>query len=165
MEDMIETVLTTARAGEAVEELQPVDIAAVANEAWENAETGEASLKMSISESIEVTGDYDRLLHVFENLFRNAADHNEESVTVEVGILPNQDGFFIADDGIGIPEDQRDEVFNYGHTTSDEGTGFGLDIVEDIIEAHGWEITVSESETGGARFNITGVDVQLEGQS
>lgn len=165
MEDMIDTLLTTARAGEAVEEFQPVDIEAVANDAWENAETGEATLKMGIPHNIAVAGDYDRLLHIFENLFRNAADHNEESVTVEVGLLSNHDGFFIADDGIGIPEDKRDEVFDYGHTTSDEGTGFGLDIIEDFVEAHGWEITVTESSTGGARFNITGVDLQAKEQS
>lgn len=165
MEGMIETLLTTARAGQTIAEPQPVGLAAVADEAWEHAETGEATLHIDLSQTIEVAGDYDRLLHVFENLFRNAAEHNEESVSVSIGVLDNENGFFIADDGVGIPESKRNEVFNFGHTTSDEGTGFGLDIVEDTIEAHGWDISVTESDTGGAQFNITGVDLQLDEES
>ena len=41
---------------------------------------------------------------------------------------------------------------------SDEGTGFGLAIVREIVETHGWGIRVTDSETGGARFEITGVE-------
>jgi len=45
-----------------------------------------------------------------------------------------------------------------GYSTSEEGTGFGLGIVTQIVEAHGWEIAVTESEQGGARFEFTGVE-------
>jgi signal transduction histidine kinase len=62
-------------------------------------------------------------------------------------------------DGPGIPEDRRDRVLEAGYSTAENGTGLGLDIVREIAEAHGWEITVTESETGGARFDITGVTV------
>jgi PAS domain S-box-containing protein len=164
MEAMIENLLTSARAGQTIEEPQPVALATVADGAWEHAETGESTLDMTLPDNMEVSGDYDRLLHVFENLFRNAADHNDAPVTVQVGTLSGRAGFFIADDGVGIPEDKREVVFEYGHTTNDEGTGFGLDIVEDIIEAHGWTITVTESDAGGARFDITGIDTQHEEQ-
>jgi len=50
-------------------------------------------------------------------------------------------------------------VFDAGYTTSEDGTGFGLPIVKEIVEAHDWSIAVTESEAGGARFEITGVDV------
>jgi signal transduction histidine kinase len=63
------------------------------------------------------------------------------------------------DDGPGIPAEERDRVFENGYSTSDEGTGFGLSIVEGIVRAHDWEISVTESETGGARFEITGLDL------
>jgi signal transduction histidine kinase len=49
-------------------------------------------------------------------------------------------------------------VFDRGYTTSEDGTGFGLSIVEEIVDAHGWDIAVAESEDGGARFEITGID-------
>lgn len=160
MEDMIKSLLATARAGKEIEEPEQVGLAAVVNSAWNNAKTDEASLNIAIPQNMEVSGDYDRLLNVFENLFRNAADHNEGPVTVQVDTLPVGNGFFVADDGDGIPEDQRDTVFDHGYTTRDEGTGFGLDIVKDIIEAHGWEINITESESGGARFEITGVNLQ-----
>jgi signal transduction histidine kinase len=47
-----------------------------------------------------------------------------------------------------------------GVTGSGDGTGFGLAIVADVVEAHGWEITAGESESGGARFDITGLEVE-----
>ena len=54
---------------------------------------------------------------------------------------------------------RRESVFESGYSTDDDGTGFGLAIVEEIANAHGWRVTVTESETDGARFEITGVDV------
>jgi signal transduction histidine kinase len=113
-----------------------------------------------------VEGDPDRLLHVFENLFRNAVEHGGPDVTVRVGPISRPafeagknvgSGFFVADDGPGIPEERRETVFEAGHTTHSEGTGLGLSIVEQFVEAHGWSIRVTESADGGARFEVTGV--------
>jgi signal transduction histidine kinase len=64
----------------------------------------------------------------------------------------------VADDGPGIPPERRDLVFEHGFTDSPDGTGFGLAIVRSIVEAHGWTVSVTESETGGARFEVRGVD-------
>jgi signal transduction histidine kinase len=58
-------------------------------------------------------------------------------------------GFYVADDGPGIAEEDREDVFDSGFSTSDDGTGLGLSIVRTIAEAHGWEVAVTESETGG----------------
>ncbi|GGL67705.1 PAS domain S-box protein [Halocalculus aciditolerans] len=70
---------------------------------------------------------------------------------------PTRTGFFVADDGPGIPEGERDRVFEPGQTTAPDGTGFGLAIVKEIADAHGWTVRVTESESGGARFEFTGV--------
>jgi signal transduction histidine kinase len=78
-------------------------------------------------------------------------------VTVTVGELVERDGFYVADDGSGIPPDEYEQVFEIGHSTADEGTGFGLNIVQRVAEAHGWAIGVTDSEDGGARFEITSV--------
>jgi signal transduction histidine kinase len=91
---------------------------------------------------------------------RNQADDNvdkSENVTITVGELA--DGFYVADDGNGIPESEQDDVFEAGYTTTEQGTGFGLSIVEQVVEAHGWEISITESAEGGARFEVTDVDV------
>jgi len=84
-----------------------------------------------------------------------ANGHSTAGVTITVGTMP--DGFYVADGGPGIPEADRDDVFEAGYSTNDGGTGFGLDIVREIVEAHGWAITVTESDGGGARFEITGL--------
>ncbi|WP_380681009.1 ATP-binding protein [Salinigranum sp. GCM10025319] len=83
-------------------------------------------------------------------------DPNDAGLTVRVGAM--DDGFFVEDDGPGIPAAERDQVFDRGYSTSDSGTGFGLSIVQGIAEAHGWTIAVAESEAGGARFEVSGVD-------
>ena len=59
-----------------------------------------------------------------------------------------------ADDGVGIPAAERDRVFESGYTTASDGTGFGLRIVSDVADAHGWGVSVTESEAGGARFEF-----------
>lgn len=67
-------------------------------------------------------------------------------------------GFFVGDDGPGIPPEHREDVFRSGFTTREHGTGFGLRIVREIANAHGWEIRVTDGPDGGARFEITGVE-------
>jgi signal transduction histidine kinase len=66
-------------------------------------------------------------------------------------------GFYVEDDGPGIPPAERDRVFDEGYSTATAGTGFGLHIVREVADAHGWDVTVAEGTDGGARFEITGV--------
>jgi hypothetical protein len=63
-------------------------------------------------------------------------------VTVTVGTLG--DGFYVADDGPGIPEDERERVFEAGYSTTESGSGFGLAIVERVADAHGWSVHVRQ---------------------
>jgi signal transduction histidine kinase len=90
---------------------------------------------------------------LLENLFENAVDHGGGDVTVSVGSTPA--GFYIADDGDGIDVEARQEAFDAGYTTTAEGTGFGLNIVDRVATAHDWDVDLSESANGGARFDIT----------
>jgi hypothetical protein len=77
-------------------------------------------------------------------------------VTVRVGTLP--DGCFVKDDGVGIPEADREAIFEPGFSTSDGGTGFGMVSVRQIALAHGWAVTVTDGTAGGARFAFTDVE-------
>ncbi|WP_226004446.1 PAS domain S-box protein [Natrinema salinisoli] len=70
-------------------------------------------------------------------------------------------GFYVADSGPGLPDD-RESLFEFGYTTAAEGTGFGLAIVEQIAEAHGWDVSAGESRDGGARFEIRGVSLDAD---
>ena len=90
---------------------------------------------------------------MLENLLRNSLEHGGETVTVTIGDIDR--GFYVEDDGPGIPPEERDRVFDAGYSTNSEGTGFGLSIVSDVAEAHGWNVTVTEGRSGGARFEIT----------
>lgn len=157
MRVLIEDLLTLAQQGATIEEVESVDLALLTDTCWQTVETGAASLNSTAEQTIRA--DESRVQELFENLFRNAVEHAGADVTVTVGDLADWQGFYVADDGPGIPEDERDTVFDAGYSIADTGTGFGLKIVQEIADAHGWEITVTESNTGGARFEISGVEV------
>jgi PAS domain S-box-containing protein len=154
MQTLIEDLLSLARKGDQIAERETVSLETLVSKSWASVETPEATLETDVNGAIRA--DESRLRRVFENLMRNAVEHEGTAVTVTVGELP--DGFYVEDDGSGIPEADREAVFGVGFSTAEDGTGFGLSIVEQIIEAHDWEIEVTESETGGARFEISGVD-------
>jgi PAS domain S-box-containing protein len=155
---LVEDLLTLARNGSQVDDPGPVALAEVSTECWRTSDTDDASLEIDTDQTI--TADATRLKQLLENLLRNAVTHGGEGVTVTVGSL--DDGFYVADDGPGIPEAERSEVFDAGYSTTDDGTGFGLNIVDGIAEAHGWDVTLTDSEAGGARFEFTGVPTGSE---
>jgi len=179
METLIDDMLTISEQGYVVESRTSIDLAGLAEQAWSTVHTPEATLQ--IDGTAELFGDETRLLQVFENLFRNAVEHGStspdsqarrdavehggEDVTVRVGPIRTMhtatrvsasdhvDGFYVEDDGPGIPEEQREHVFDPGY--SDGSTGLGLAIVGRVVTAHGWEVTAEEAVGGGARFEVT----------
>jgi PAS domain S-box-containing protein len=86
----------------------------------------------------------------------DATGRDESTLTVTVGHL--EDGFYVADDGTGFDAEARGRLFETGYSTSPEGTGFGLRIVERVADGHGWDVTATDSDAGGARFEVTGVE-------
>ena len=156
MEQLIEELLILAQEGQFASELETVALTDVVEECYRTVKLGDATL---VTESdLAVRADRSRLQQLLANLVCNAVDHGGDDVTVRVGALHGGEGFYVADDGPGIPEDEREKVFETGYTTSEEGIGMGLSIVKRIAEAHGWSITATESEAGGARFELTGVE-------
>ena len=151
-ERLVADLLALARGETEVEDAEAVDLAAVATEAWGYVDTNDASLAVE-GPVPTVTGDPGRLTQLFENLFRNAIEHGGRDIAVTVGRVAD-DGFYVEDDGAGIPPERRDEVLEHGVTSSEEGTGFGLSIVVDIARAHGWAVSVADGADGGARFEF-----------
>ncbi|WP_275882239.1 PAS domain-containing sensor histidine kinase [Halorhabdus sp. BNX81] len=186
MARLVEDLLRVARQGDVVTDPEPTDIGEVVEKARPVVDTT-AGGTFVYHEVPTVSGDADRLCQLFENLFRNAVEHsstspdsqarqnavehgsaspdthtgggtpgNSGTVTITVG--PLETGFYVEDDGPGIPDEQKEDVFDHGFTTSGDGSGYGLSVVRTIVNAHGWDILVTDSDTGGARFEITGID-------
>ncbi|MFC7140491.1 PAS domain-containing protein [Halosimplex aquaticum] len=153
MADLIDDLLTLARDGSVIAETTAVDLDSLINGCWTNVATADASLVADIERPVQA--DESRLKQVFENLIRNAIEHGGNDVTVTVGALA--DGFYVEDDGPGIPSDAQQDIFEAGYSTTEDGTGFGLSIVKQIVDAHGWSLRLTEGAMGGARFEITGV--------
>jgi PAS domain S-box-containing protein len=174
MSALVTDVLALAREGDAVVDADAVFLSAVASAAWTTVDTGDATF--TVADDVRIRADEGRLKRLLENCFRNAVEHGSRSdrarsaddvegdpgddgaVSVAVGALEDGRGFYVADDGRGIPEAERSTVFESGVTTSDHGTGFGLAIVAEIAEAHGWTVGAVESDDGGARIEVTGVE-------
>jgi PAS domain S-box-containing protein len=183
MDTLVGDVLELARQGRTVGETSQVELGGLVERAWRAVETGEATLVVD-EETATVSADAARLCQAVENLFRNsvehgttssqtrsddsvehgstssraapddAVEHGREDVTIRVGALEDGAGFYVEDDGPGIPAEERERIFDHGHTTAADGSGFGLSIVESIVEAHGWTIRPTDADTGGARFEI-----------
>jgi signal transduction histidine kinase len=172
MERIIRDVLTLARGESALSIADDIDIGAVAADAWASVDTRDASLALG-DDLPEIRGDEDRLQRLFENLFRNSVEHahpaetgvtdpadttepddGESGLRVRVG--RTNGGFFISDNGPGVPAEDRTRVFDpgYSRTENGGGTGLGLTIVEEIADAHDWTVSLTTGGLGGARFEF-----------
>ncbi|WP_256296272.1 receiver/sensor box histidine kinase [Haloarchaeobius salinus] len=154
MKSLIADVLQLARTGKTVDDPQPVSLQHVAREAWSYCDTGEASLRV-VEHDGSLLADPERLSALFENLYRNSVAHVGGDVAVVVERTVH--GFGVADDGPGLPVTDASRAFEQGFTTAEDGTGFGLAIVEDIAEAHGWTVRVDPAHDG-ARFVFENVE-------
>jgi Signal transduction histidine kinase len=169
MKEIIDDTLTLTKEAQAVEEVEAISITKLAESGWELVETNDSELQ--VVDEFDLVCDSDRFARLVENVFRNAIDHNDGAVTVRVGLHETmatatqasgdqRTAFYIEDDGRGIPESQRGQVFELGETSSREGTGLGLPIVQRIADAHGWDVQVVDSTQGGAKFIFTSVEIR-----
>lgn len=165
MEQMITELVTLAQTGKSVTHRDCLSLSTLAEEAGRTVTT---DMTLQIESEAAVEGDAGRVRRLFENIIANADTHAGPDVTVTVGVLTElddreeqgeQEGFYIEDDGPGIPLDNYDRVFEPSVTTDDDGTGFGLAIVHRIADAHGWTVTVEDGANGGARFVFSNVEL------
>jgi PAS domain S-box-containing protein len=152
--EMLNELTTSMQAGSIVDEVSTIDVATVFNRAWTTQVTRDATKE--IKEEIRIEADEMALQRMFENLIRNSFEHGVDTATVRVGSLSN--GFYIEDDGPGIPEDEREKVFEPEYTTKEDGTGTGLVSIHQIALAHGWKTEITDGSDGGACFEFTNVN-------
>ncbi|MFB6302265.1 MAG: sensor histidine kinase [Haloferacaceae archaeon] len=151
MNKLFEEVLFILEEEDPEIERETVDLAALCEECWDI--VSESAAELEIRTTQQLVADEDRVVQLLDNLFRNAVEHGGPDVTITVGDIDG--GFYIADDGPGIPEKKRDIVFKENYSTCPSGTGIGLAVVRAITDAHGWDIRVTGGTAGGARFEIT----------
>ncbi|MXV64384.1 PAS domain-containing protein [Natronorubrum sp. JWXQ-INN-674] len=179
METIIDDALVLVKT-EAVDRPSAVQLTTAVENAWSHVRTDDATL--SVVSPMTVHADPSLLGHLLENLFRNAVEHAGEGSAIEIGPLEAQaaaetgtewagestgrpvtdgtgdrsgiEGFYVQDDGAGIPPSDRERIFESGYTTDAGGSGFGLAIVNRVVDAHDWTVSVTDAEDGGARFEL-----------
>lgn len=144
-----------------LDELEPVDVCAVLNES--------ASLYTSVNASIhwefhgfqgkhEIQATRSHLLRVFNNLISNAvdavADTNEPRIVLELKATPSFIEVQVRDNGVGIPTDRLERVFEPRFTSKGGGTGLGLTITRSIVNQLNGHIEVVPESSPGATFRV-----------
>ena len=118
---LVDELLTLAKQGGAVGDTEAVSFWRLAESCWETGETGDATLE--IASEVTVRADEHRLHELLANLVANAVTHgrpeSSDAVTVTVGATAV--GFYVADDGVGIPADRRDRIFDPGYSDHPQG--------------------------------------------
>jgi len=116
---------------------ESVALEEAARRAWDTVNTQTATL--SVDDDLPMVQANDAQLQtLFENLFRNAVEHGGTDVDVCAGRTAG--GFYVADDGAGLPPDSGDEIFEPGQSAHDQGRGYGLALVTSVVEQHGWTV-------------------------
>lgn len=159
IDKLVDDVLVLSKEGQLIGETEPVDVEACVRESWRNVDTMDATIHVDPGLGT-IDADESRFQELLANLFRNAIEHAGENVTVRVG-RSDGGGLYVADDGPGVDDSIGRQIFEHGYSTGHDGTGYGLSIVRQIADAHGWEIAVVDGQNGGARFEITGVSHRL----
>lgn len=152
VEEILDRLADITRPSAIAEETERVSVGELASRAW-HISLADVDGELTTADPPSVEADRALLTDLLENLFRNAAQHSDHLVTIEVGALPGDAGFYVVDDGPGIPPEDRDTVFEWGHSGGD-GSGFGLTLVAEVADAHGWCVDIREGNAGGARFEL-----------
>ncbi|MFB6215951.1 MAG: sensor histidine kinase, partial [Candidatus Aenigmatarchaeota archaeon] len=156
--EVIEKVRTLREAQE--EEIGAVGIKSAVNEAINQARSMAEEKGIEIEadcfeEGCEVLGGT-LLDRVFSNIIENAIQHSEGS-KIRIHGERGEDEIVctIEDDGRGIPDDEKERVFDKGYTTDQaRGTGLGMFLVKTLLEIYGGSIEIKDSDLGGARFDV-----------
>ncbi len=165
MKQLINDLLKYSRVTTRGDPFQPVDVNEVMEEVRDDLQhrIADTGATVTYDELPTIHADRSQLRRVFQNLVSNAIKYRgDEPPEIHVGFEEQQDAwrFAVADNGIGIPEEQQDRVFVifkrlHGHDEAGGGTGIGLALCKRIVERHGGRIWVESREDEGATFYFT----------
>ncbi len=158
MEHMIEGYLAFAR-GEGKENAEPVKVDRMLAEVADNARRNGAEIELEADTGMTITLRHNAFRRCFGNLLGNAARHAQH-IRLSAQRRDHQLEITVDDDGPGIPEDRREDVFkaffrlDEARNLDSGGVGLGLSISRDIVHAHGGEISLETSPLGGLRVVV-----------
>jgi signal transduction histidine kinase len=113
-------------------------------------------------EPLSIEADEQFLRQALFNLVLNAIQALPAQGEIEIGTIKNSGTtatLEVRDNGPGVPAEERTSIFKPYFTTTQNGTGLGLAVVQQIILAHGWEIECRANEPHGACFRLTHLKV------
>jgi signal transduction histidine kinase len=154
LDTLVEDVLALSKEVKVIGETEPLRAEPGVGEAWRNVETESASLRVE-GDLGTVETDASRLRELLANRLRNAVEHAGPGIAIRV--VRRADTVYVADDGPGVPASLRETIFDHGYSTTPGGTGYGLAIVGPIADGHGWTLSVTDSDDGGAQFELRGL--------
>jgi len=129
-------------------------------------ELGGTAVPPGVTVDVSISGDrrhltahYEPLRRAFANLLRNAAEAMQGTGRIDVMVRPAPAGggleVSLADHGPGVPRDLKARLFEPYFTTKSDGTGLGLALVRQTVEAHGGAVALADTPGGGATFTVT----------
>lgn len=101
-----------------------------------------------------IKGNASALKGALNNLLQNAIESGADNIDIQFRHSDTSFDIQISDNGPGIPEQDRQRIFEPFYTTRSQGTGLGLAVVAGVIKSHKGAISVTESHCGGTEFNI-----------
>lgn len=161
LNDLVTDMLDLARPRKP--EISPVNVADVAQEVVRLSALSGRGIDVRVAfegpaEPILLPADASQLRQVFWNLVRNAIQASSAGDTVHVRVKPgdaNRVFLEVQDQGQGISEHARPQLFDAFFTTRSQGVGIGLAVVKRIVDDHGWSIEVVSNEGKGALFRVS----------
>jgi two-component system OmpR family sensor kinase len=165
MTGLVDDMLVLARLdqGRPLEQA-PVDLAAIARDALADAHAVAPQREISLTSNgpVMVSGDDTRLRQVLGNLVRNALVHTPQNTPIEIAVSTEDSvgRISVADHGPGLGSDDMSKIFepfyraDPSRSRDSGGSGLGLSIVSAVVTAHGGRVKVSETDGGGATFEV-----------
>ena len=158
MENMVEGYLAFAR-GEGTEKAGPTDLSQLLDDVVTTARRNGGAIDLHTEGELILSLRQEAMRRCLTNLVANAARYGE-NVSIRAGRRGDFVEIFVDDDGPGIPENERDEVFkpfyrvDHSRNPDTGGVGLGLTIARDVMRSHGGDITLGDSATGGLRVKL-----------
>jgi two-component system OmpR family sensor kinase len=166
MGSLVEDLLMLARMDQSRElVMEDVDLSNLVKEAVLSAQAAGAAhpITADITDNIHTQGDADKIYQVVTNLLANARAHTPAGTQIQVATFSNDSGSFItvADNGPGLSEKDQLHIFERFYRvdtsrqrSSNDGSGLGLSIVDEVMKAHGGEVSVASQPGNGATFTL-----------
>ena len=108
----------------------------------------------TIDDEVFINGDYNRLCQVLINILKNSIEAESKNITLTLSESDNKLLININDDGIGISKEIMDKIYEPFYTTKRSGTGLGVSLSKEIINAHNGNIEYSSVEGNGTEVKI-----------